>query len=690
MTDRAAMQTSTNVAHADAAPRSNLAPQVEDAERGAADAGTQRICILVLGMHRSGTSALTRAISLLGAELPKLLLAPNAGNPAGYWEPARLVELHDQMLAEANSRWDDWRPFAMSDLPRKRAEFYRAEIVRILFEEFDRAPLFVLKEPRISRFVPLYAEIFQSMGVQLRFVHTSRNPLAVAASLSAREGSTRGFNALLWLRHELDAELATRHKPRVFVSYEALVDQPLQELEKIGRVLGITWPRPIGDAAKDVLGHLSAKHRNHVANPEILSADRGIPEWVKEAYLALKALESDVDDPGARTTLDRVRSDFGAVPSAISDFLFEELASQRVVLEKARAEATRVAEETRQLVETARLQAEQSAERAAQLQQAAAAEADGRAASEAELAGRVGLLENERDASSTLAKERGDELAQLAGDRGNDVTVLKDQLRRLEAKAANLASERDRIHAAVMERDGEISRLAAEAQKSTALAEERDRLRELLDKRDAEIARVSAEARQLDETAAARLVEAQEAAATLAADQLRELEQLRQKLEERAAEAAGLMAEIERMSAEIGHRDGELEVRTNALDEAEQAHIAEIDALAVAFRTRFETLLAEQAIMAEQLAAQEAMTAEQKRACDMLREQIRGLEEDLGRARNQTKAREIEIDALRQRSQTSIAQLQAHVNAILRSTSWRVLSPVRVAKTFWITKVRGR
>lgn len=690
MTDRSTMQASPDIDQADATQGSHQAPRAEDAERGAADAEAQRVCILVLGMHRSGTSALTHAISLLGAELPKHLLAPNAGNPTGYWEPARLVELHDLMLAEANSRWDDWRPFAMSDLPRKRAEFYRTEIVRILFEEFDRAPLFVLKEPRISRFVPLYTDTLQSMGVQLRFVHTSRNPLAVTASLAAREGSTRGFNALLWLRHELDAELATRHMPRVFVSYEALVDQPLQELEKIGRALGIAWPRPIRDAGQDVLTHLSPTHRHHVADPAILAADSGIPGWVKEAYLALKALERDVDDVDALATLDRVRTEFESAPSTIGDSLFEELTAQRAVLAEARAATTKGIEEIRRLVETARLQAAQFADREAQLQKEAAEETDRRTTNEEEFAARVALLKADRDASSALAQERAEELALLANDRERDVTVLKNRLQGMEVRAADLAVERDRIHAVALARESEISRLTAEMEKLAALAEERDRLQALLDERNAENDRLAAEARQRDESVAARLVEERDAAATLAADQFREIENLRQGLDKSAAEASGLMAEIERMSAELAQRDGQLEMRKNALGEAEQAHIAEIDALAKAFRAKFETLIGAQHTLAEQLAAQEMMTSEQKHACDVLQEQIRSLEEELGRARSQTRVREIEIDALRQRSQTSIAQLQAHMNAILHSRSWRVLSPVRVAKTFWMTKVRGR
>ena len=184
----------------------------------------QRRCILVLGMHRSGTSALTRVLNLMGAAVPADVISADAHNKAGYWEPSRLNALHEKMLAEAGSRWDDWRAFNFDNLAGPRRRFYRSEILKLLEQEYGRAPLFVLKEPRICRFVPLYADILASVGVDTRYLLPLRNPLAVAASLTKRDGFTPHFGTLLWLRHELDAECATRGKPRVFVSYDGMLE----------------------------------------------------------------------------------------------------------------------------------------------------------------------------------------------------------------------------------------------------------------------------------------------------------------------------------------------------------------------------------------------------------------------------------------------------------------------------------
>src|SRR6516164_8769546 len=67
--------------------------------------------VIVLGMHRSGTSAVTRVVSLLGADLPKNLLPPSLTNELGYWESSDLMTIHDELLSSGGSKWDDWRAF---------------------------------------------------------------------------------------------------------------------------------------------------------------------------------------------------------------------------------------------------------------------------------------------------------------------------------------------------------------------------------------------------------------------------------------------------------------------------------------------------------------------------------------------------------------------------------------------------
>ncbi|MER8462629.1 glycosyltransferase [Mesorhizobium sp. M1396] len=367
-------------------------PVDEPKARKAKPKATKRTCIMVLGMHRSGTSALTRAISLLGAELPKNLLGANPTNPTGHWEPLKLIELHDRMLAEVGSRWDDWRRFDLGDLPRARAQFYKAEIARLIDEEYGDASLLVLKEPRISRFVQLYALIFKSMKIDLRYVLASRNPLAVVASLGKRDRSTPGFGALLWLRHELDAERSTRGAPRVFVSYEGMMQGWRPRLDKIATALSVTWPRPTEVAAVEIDGHISKDYQHHAATDGALFADERIASWVKDAYSALRALETDANDAEAMADLDRVKAEFDAVSPVFGEAFFPELRARQQISSETQLNLQRALE----------AEATKATQLADELQQ-----------KEAEIAGYRHSLAEERAASEKIIESSIEEKRQL-------------------------------------------------------------------------------------------------------------------------------------------------------------------------------------------------------------------------------------------------------------------------------------
>ena len=80
--------------------------------------------LLVLGMHRSGTSALTGVLQKLGAELGEELLAPTPDNPKGYFENSRIVDVHESLLHGLARGWQD--PRALSAQWRETAEADKA------------------------------------------------------------------------------------------------------------------------------------------------------------------------------------------------------------------------------------------------------------------------------------------------------------------------------------------------------------------------------------------------------------------------------------------------------------------------------------------------------------------------------------------------------------------------------------
>src|SRR5947208_15190308 len=72
---------------------------------------SQRTCVLVLGMHRSGTSSFTRVLNLLGLALGGPLLPPTDDNNAmGFWELQELVAINEEILDILEIPWDSYEP----------------------------------------------------------------------------------------------------------------------------------------------------------------------------------------------------------------------------------------------------------------------------------------------------------------------------------------------------------------------------------------------------------------------------------------------------------------------------------------------------------------------------------------------------------------------------------------------------
>src|SRR5262249_10241509 len=118
--------------------------------------GKRRTCLVVLGAHRSGTSALAGTLGLLGATVPADLLGRARSNAKGHFESTGVLALNKDLLAAQNTCWFDFRQFGSPTQPSpSNADQFRTELTKALHRSFGQASLFVLKDPRICRFFPL-------------------------------------------------------------------------------------------------------------------------------------------------------------------------------------------------------------------------------------------------------------------------------------------------------------------------------------------------------------------------------------------------------------------------------------------------------------------------------------------------------------------------------------------------------
>jgi hypothetical protein len=102
-------------------------------------------------LHRTGTSALSRLLNVLGAELPEQLVGPERDNPLGHWEPLRLVKLDDEMLAAIGRHWDDPQPIPRRWFRSQAAYLFQQRLADAIASAYGDAALILIKNPRICR-----------------------------------------------------------------------------------------------------------------------------------------------------------------------------------------------------------------------------------------------------------------------------------------------------------------------------------------------------------------------------------------------------------------------------------------------------------------------------------------------------------------------------------------------------------
>jgi hypothetical protein len=274
--------------------------------------------VMVLGMHRSGTSSAAGTLVRLGAAAPRHLIAPNPGNERGFWESGVIMDLNDAILAAGGSDWRDWRKFNLDAIGCEEGDALRARAKASLAEEFGDAGLAVMKDPRMCRLMPFWRPAFDEAKWSVRAVLPIRSPLEVACSLKRRDGLRLAYGCLLWLRHVLDAEAETRGMARAILDWPEFLDDRRSSLTRISEQLGLVWPRWHERALAEVDQFVSADLRRHRASEADLRTHPAINDFARQTYAAMTDLVRDPEDRCVLRTLDDLRAGFETA-SAIFD-----------------------------------------------------------------------------------------------------------------------------------------------------------------------------------------------------------------------------------------------------------------------------------------------------------------------------------------------------------------------------------
>ncbi len=186
---------------------------------------TQKLVLLIIGMHRSGTSAVSGLCSHLGLDCGRTLMAANAANPKGFWENQLVVDAHDRLLCKFDLDWDSISPLPDGFFRSEAASRCVNEIVDVLTSEFDPSSNWVVKDPRLCLLFPLWEQVLKKTGRDCRVLLVLRHPEEIAASLIRRDHHSNARAFQLITRHSLAALRDTSKSPRLAVTYETVLQK---------------------------------------------------------------------------------------------------------------------------------------------------------------------------------------------------------------------------------------------------------------------------------------------------------------------------------------------------------------------------------------------------------------------------------------------------------------------------------
>lgn len=220
--------------------------------------------LLVLGMHRSGTSAVTGVLDILGVKVGGELLRAVAGvNPKGFWEHAGVVALHDRVFMALESAWHDGRNLPERWWERPQLQSLQRELRTILHTDFGTAEVWAVKDPRLCRLLPLWRPLLEAEGIPAHALLVLRHPLEVAQSLGERDGICGDLSHLLWLQHITAAVRETHGWPRGVLAFEDLLRGWEPAIDVAFAALPLRLPARTDEMRRRVTAFLEPSLRHH-------------------------------------------------------------------------------------------------------------------------------------------------------------------------------------------------------------------------------------------------------------------------------------------------------------------------------------------------------------------------------------------------------------------------------------------
>lgn len=199
------------------------------------------VMVTILGVGRSGTSAIARAMQAVGVDLGDNLRPGSGKNPTGFFEDEDILGISRRLKRTLDVRSEHVRLLDESIYDSPVVRKIEDDFVDLIHRRFGDKPVWGYKYARTSRFLPFFERVFDRCGVEKRYVFAVRNPISVARSRKRLEPArgTQEKSDLEWLTNVVPYFRRARGTTCVFVDYDNVMADPAHELERMARGLGL-------------------------------------------------------------------------------------------------------------------------------------------------------------------------------------------------------------------------------------------------------------------------------------------------------------------------------------------------------------------------------------------------------------------------------------------------------------------
>ena len=254
--------------------------------------------ILVVGMHRSGTSLLGSILQTLGVALPGPLIPGDAHNPEGYFERSDITALQEELLIDLQRWWPSEMgtvPLPQHWLESLRGQRAAACLRRLLAaEQQQQNTPWAIKDPRTSLLLPLWQQVATELKLPLRLLLAFRDPAEVVTSLLSRDaaatGITTGRAQALWLRHHQQLLRDGAALPLQLVSYSRWFTDPLPQIQALQQFCQPQRRNP--EAVQTALACIKPEHRRSSRTEQPLRLSRRVQGWHQQLERAAATNDS--------------------------------------------------------------------------------------------------------------------------------------------------------------------------------------------------------------------------------------------------------------------------------------------------------------------------------------------------------------------------------------------------------------